>query len=224
MVLRTLTRVDEAGMTSAASQEMHRSALLPTSQAQILATLSGHELREVGTDGWSVWAVVGDQRIHFVPREVRYEEDDPILDVDRIELEIATEEAPKNPALGKDLGRIERVFLVRTLTAYLPPEHHPAREATFGGKTVKIPAGEGYRAVNVAPSGLKPLLARAANLRELHFMPVDIGVVIATAGHRVLVNTCGYFVEASVDADDHSGQIRDSDLIQVPGDVANSPK
>lgn len=194
---------------------MHRTALLPTAQTQLLATLPGQELDELTTDGWSVFIVVGGRRIHFIPKEVHYEQDDPIRDVDRIDVAIASEQAPTITPIGRDLGSIERVCLVRTLTAYLPPEDVPAHDITVDGRTVKVPAGQGHRTVSVAPSGLNALLAGATDVRLLHFMPVDIGVVIVTAHHRVLVNTCGYFVEASVDADDHTGQIRDSDVIEL---------
>src|SRR5207253_5816086 len=158
--------------TGAPSQAMHRSALLATAQAQILATLPGQKLDEVTTDGWSVFIVVGDKQIHFIPREVHYEEADPIRDVDQIDLEIANEQGPTTSSIGRTLGRIERVCLVRTLTAYLPPEAIPAHDIMVDGRVVKVPAGKGHRRVNVAPSGLNAVLAEAADGRELHFMPV----------------------------------------------------
>jgi len=151
----------------------------------------------------------------FFPVEVAFEEGDAIRDVERIAVKEAEPGRGANKDVARDFGKVRRICIARSLRAYFPGERTRGTEVMLGGKWVRTPPGVGYRSVQIAPQRLAEQLASTPELRELHFMPVDLGLVIESDQHRVLIRTSGYSTEHFMDPAPNSDHLADCDLLPL---------
>jgi len=194
---------------------VHRSALLPSNEVELLEALAGRDLDEVEIDRWAVFVRSAGRAWMFFPVEVAYEEGDPIRDVDRIAIKEAEPSRSAKEGVARDLGNIQRICIARSLRAYFPGQRTAGTELVLGGKAVRIPPGVGHRSVQFAPQRLAEALASRPELRDLHFMSVDLGLVIETDQHRVLIRTSGYSAEQFIDPAPQSEHLADCDLLPL---------
>ena len=71
---------------------MHRSALIPAGETQLLSGLAGGDVDQISTDGWAVFVRSAERAWMLFPEEVAYEEDDPVRDVERIAIKLVPPE------------------------------------------------------------------------------------------------------------------------------------
>ena len=180
---------------------MHRSALIPSDESQLITTLAGGELEQISTDGWAVFIQSADRGWMLFPEVIAYEDDDPVRDVERIAIKpVALEEvASAREDIGRSLGRVESICVGRTLCAFLPGRPVGSTEHQLGKRKVEIPPGIRHDRVWIAPQRLAGMLLNTPELRYLHFMPLDVGLVLETGNHRILVRTHGFFAEPFLD-------------------------
>ena len=195
---------------------MHRSALIPADQIDLLATLPGADLDQMSTDGWAVFVRSAEYAWMLFPEEVAYEENDPVRDVERIAIKSVTVgEVAAREDVGHDLGRVTRICVARTLFAFIPGRPVGATELELGKRKVELPRSIRHDRVQIAPHSLAARLVDASDLQDLHFIPVDIGLLIETRNHRILVRTYGFFADPFVDPPSDSKHLADCDLLPL---------
>jgi hypothetical protein len=196
---------------------MHRSALIPSSESQLLTRLPGGDLDQVSTDGWAVFVRSAKHAWMLFPEEVAYEEDDPVRDVERIAIKpVALEQVTSaREDVGRGLGRVERICIARTLFAFRPGRPVGSTELQLGRRKVEIPPGIRHDVVEIAPQRLAGMLVTSPELRDLHFMPVDVGLVLETGNHRVLIRTHGFFADPFLDPAPDSRHLVECDLLPL---------
>ena len=196
---------------------MHRSAFLTPGERQLLAALAGGELDQIRTDGWAVFLRSAMRGWRFFPEEVAYEEGDPIRDVERIAVnEVGLEHVTgARDDVGRGLGKVARICVARTLRAFLPGRPVGTTELRLGERKVEIPPGVRHDNVEIAPQRLPGLLVSTPVLRDLHFMPVDLGLVFETGEHRVLIRTYGFFADPFIDPTPDSAHLANCDLLPL---------
>src|SRR5438445_4595879 len=132
---------------------MHRSALIPSDESQLITTLAGGELEQISTDGWAVFIQSAYRGWMLFPEEIAYEDDDPVRDVERIAIKpVALEEvASAREDIGRSLGRVESICVARTLCAFLPGRPVGSTEHQLGKRKVEIRPGIRHYRVWIAP-------------------------------------------------------------------------
>jgi hypothetical protein len=182
----------------------------------LLARLLDGELDALRTDGWAVFVRSAERVWMFFPEEISYEEGDPIRDVERIAVkEVGPDSITDARKVGDDLGRVKRVWVARTLRAFFPGRPVASTELRLGTQTVEVPRGVRHEGVEIAPQRLPGMLLSTPALRDLHFMPVDLGLVLETGDHRVLIRTYGFFADSFIDPSPDSAHVANCDLVPV---------
>jgi hypothetical protein len=196
---------------------VHRSALIPSDESQLLATLAGGELDQMSTDGWAVFVRSAGRSWMFFPEEVAYAEDDPIRDVVRIAIkQVGLEQVTEaREDVGRSLGKVESICVARTLCAFLPGRPVGTTDLRLGERTVEIPPGVRHESVEIAPQRLPAMLVSTPALRDLHFMPADLGLVLETVKHRVLIRTYGFFADPFIDPAPDSPHLANCDVLPL---------
>jgi hypothetical protein len=189
--------------------------LIPVTESELIESLTDRDLDEVRTDRWAVSIRSGRRGWMLFPVEVAYAEGDPILDVERIAIKEVEPDSSPGRDLGRDLGKVERIYVARTLRAYFPAQPHAGGERMVDGRSIKIPPSVGYRWVEVAPHRLADEITSRPELRALHFIAVDEGLVFETDQHRVLVRTSGYSAEGFIDPAPDNERLTSCDLVPL---------
>ncbi len=170
---------------------------LPIEEMRLLASVKGHTLHSVTTDGWSVGLKFDELVLDVRPEDAATPDDaHPSGDVDRpkIVLMESSDVGEHHRPIANDLGRITSVQVLSTVISFSPVRSCPPVRLAGG---VEIPEGDGYGWVYYR------LSERETALRELSesqaIIDLDVAVELSTErSATVLLYTRGYFVHASL--------------------------
>ena len=151
------------------------------------------------------------------PEEVAYEEDDPVRDVERIAIKLVPPEkvAEAREDVGRGLGRVDRICVARSLFAFLPGRPVGSTELRLGKRNVEIPPGIRHEVIEIAPQRLPAMLGSTPGLQDLHFMPVDVGLMLEMGSRRALIRTHGFFADPFLDPAADSKHLANCDLLPL---------
>jgi len=167
---------------------------MPQEEGRFLISLLGYPLDHLDTDGCSVHMRAGRLALSLTPEEIATPDPlHPHGDVVRVRVERSKETLSHADCttLANSFGVMKEVLIASTVISFSPPQYAPP--------TPILPAGTQYGPIYRLPTRMKN--DRKAERDDESFGAVDIGVLIVTDKHKVLVSTdgVGYFVHTNLD-------------------------
>jgi hypothetical protein len=172
-------------------------ALVGVLELELLARGVGNPVDSVWADHWSATAHTPDLALLVIPEEVHTPTTShPYADVDRPAVELCHERRGMGELVGRDLGIVREITLLRALVSFSEVVECPETEIEILGRT--IPPGEGYSIVFLDPAGD----ARGSAGLDAPVVVADIGIELATDRRRTITfftRAVGYCVETVLD-------------------------